>query len=80
MSDLTAVVLALALLLGNALFVGAEFALVSARRTQIEPRAEEGGRLARMTLRAMENVSLIRSWTRWPSLRDCCTRSRSRWP
>ena len=28
------------LLLGNAFFVGAEFALVSARRTQIEPRAD----------------------------------------
>jgi CBS domain containing-hemolysin-like protein len=47
------------LLLGNALFVGAEFALVSARRTQIEPRAEEGSRLARTTLKAMENISLV---------------------
>jgi CBS domain containing-hemolysin-like protein len=47
------------LLLGNALFVGAEFALVSARRTQIEPRAEAGSRLARTTLKAMENISLV---------------------
>ena len=38
------------LLLGNAFFVGAEFALVSARRTQIEPRAEAGSRMARTTL------------------------------
>ena len=50
---------ALFLLLGNAFFVAAEFALVSARRTQIEPRAEEGSRLARTTLRAMENMSLV---------------------
>ena len=47
------------LLLGNAFFVGAEFALVSARRTQIEPRAEAGSRMAKTTLRAMENMSLV---------------------
>jgi CBS domain containing-hemolysin-like protein len=51
--------LGLLLLLGNAFFVGAEFALVSARRTQIEPRAQAGSRMARTTLRAMENVSLV---------------------
>jgi CBS domain containing-hemolysin-like protein len=51
--------LSLFLLLGNAFFVGAEFALVSARRTQIEPRAEAGSRFARTTLRAMENISLV---------------------
>ena len=45
--------------LGNAFFVAAEFALVSARRSQIEPRAEEGSRFARTTLRAMENMSLV---------------------
>ena len=39
-----ALTVALLLLLGNAFFVGAEFALVSARRTQIEPRAEAGSR------------------------------------
>ena len=39
--------------------MGAEFALVSARRTQIEPRAEAGSRMARTTLRAMENMSLV---------------------
>jgi CBS domain containing-hemolysin-like protein len=58
-STTTSVLLALVLLLGNAFFVAAEFALVSARRTQIEPRAEEGSRLARTTLRAMENMSLV---------------------
>ena len=59
MSSVTALVLAVFLLLGNAFFVGAEFALVSARRTQIEPRAEAGSRFARTTLRAMENMSLV---------------------
>ena len=55
----TALVVALLLLLGNAFFVAAEFALVSARRTQIEPQAEAGSRLARTTLKAMENISLV---------------------
>lgn len=59
MVDLTALVIGITLLAGNAFFVGAEFALVSARRTQIEPRAAEGSRPARMTLRAMERVSLM---------------------
>lgn len=49
-----------ALLLGlNAFFVGAEFALISARRSTIEPLAEAGGRAARKTLGAMEQVSLM---------------------
>jgi CBS domain containing-hemolysin-like protein len=59
MSTATAVFLALILLLGNAFFVAAEFALVSARRTQIEPRADDGSRFARTTLRAMEHMSLV---------------------
>jgi CBS domain containing-hemolysin-like protein len=59
MSDLTAIGLGVLLLALNAFFVGAEFALISARRTQIEPRAAAGSRVARTTLRAMENVSLM---------------------
>jgi CBS domain containing-hemolysin-like protein len=59
MSDASAVALAVVLLFANAFFVGAEFALISARRTQIEPRARAGSRMARSTLRAMENVSLM---------------------
>jgi CBS domain containing-hemolysin-like protein len=47
------------LLLLNAFFVGAEFAVMSARRSQIEPRAAEGSRAARTALGAMENVSLM---------------------
>ena len=59
MSAPVAIFVAVLLLLGNAFFVAAEFALVSARRTQIEPRAEAGSRFARTTLRAMENISLV---------------------
>ncbi len=47
----------IALLLGNAFFVAAEFALVSARVDQIEPRAEAGSARAVRTLVAMRNVS-----------------------
>lgn len=54
-----AIAIALILLIANAFFVGAEFALISARRSQIEPRAQAGSRMARTTLRAMENVSLV---------------------
>jgi len=58
-TPLTAILIALALLALNAFFVGSEFALVSARRTQIEPRAAAGSSMARTTLRAMENISLV---------------------
>ena len=59
MSVATALLLAVGLLAANAFFVGAEFALISARRSQIEPRAQAGSRMARTTLHAMENVSLV---------------------
>ena len=59
MSTTAAIALAVVLLALNAFFVGAEFALVSARRSQIEPRAQAGSRMARTTLRAMEHVSLM---------------------
>lgn len=59
MSTIPALLISFFLLAANALFVGAEFALVSARRSVIEPRAEEGAWAARITLRAMENVSLM---------------------
>ncbi|MDI2129726.1 hemolysin family protein [Yinghuangia seranimata] len=52
-------VFAVFLLMANALFVGAEFALISARRTRIEPRAEEGSRRARIVLRGMEQLSVM---------------------
>ncbi|NHN56332.1 HlyC/CorC family transporter [Calidifontibacter sp. DB0510] len=51
--------LAVVLLGLNAFFVGAEFALISARRSSIEPLAQRGDRRAQITLGAMENVSLM---------------------
>jgi CBS domain containing-hemolysin-like protein len=59
MSDVILLGLTVLLLFANAFFVGAEFALISARRSVIEPQAQEGSRAARTTLRAMENVSLM---------------------
>lgn len=59
MSDSAGLIVGVLLLLGNAFFVGAEFAVISARRSQIEPRAEAGQRSARITLQAMEQVSLM---------------------
>lgn len=53
------ILLSIAVLLGNAFFVGAEFALVSARRSSIELKALGGSRLAKITLSGMENVSLL---------------------
>ncbi|MEV5982555.1 hemolysin family protein [Streptomyces sp. NPDC052114] len=46
-------------LLTNAFFVGAEFALISVRRSQIEPRAAEGDRRARVTLWGIEHISAM---------------------
>lgn len=50
---------ALALLAGNAVFVATEFALMSARRSQIEPRAAAGSAVARTTLSAIENLAQV---------------------
>ncbi len=59
MSSPVALILTAVLLLLNAFFVGAEFAVISARRSQVEPLADAGRRGARTTLWAMENVSLM---------------------
>ena len=59
MSDLVALLLGVLLLALNAFFVGASFALISARRSTIEPRAREGSRRAKTVLRAMENIGLM---------------------
>lgn len=46
-------------LLTNAFLVGAEFALISVRRSQIEPRAKQGTARARMTMWALEHLSAM---------------------
>ncbi|MFE5855976.1 MULTISPECIES: hemolysin family protein [unclassified Streptomyces] len=48
-----------ATLVVNAFFVGAEFALISVRRSQIEPAAEAGDRRARSVLWGLEHVSAL---------------------
>jgi len=55
----TNLLIAALLLLLNAFFVGAEFSVISARRSQIEPLADAGSRPARTALRAMEHISLM---------------------
>ena len=54
MSDVWRVVAVLALVLGNAIFVAAEYALVTARRNRLEERAGNGNRRARTALRLMD--------------------------
>ncbi|UFR05905.1 hemolysin family protein [Streptomyces sp. Go40/10] len=49
----------LATLVVNAFFVGAEFSLISVRRSQIEPLAQEGDRRARSVLWGLEHVSAL---------------------
>jgi CBS domain containing-hemolysin-like protein len=53
------ILISVLLLAGNAFFVGAEFALISARRSAIEPLAQAGHKGARRTLAAMEQVSMM---------------------
>src|SRR5690606_8118511 len=48
--------LALLLVLANAFFVAAEFALVGARRTRIDALAEEGSRRAKLARTAIQNL------------------------
>ena len=55
MSDTFRIVAIFLLVLGNAVFVAAEYALVTARRTRLEPEAELGSRRARAALDLMEH-------------------------
>ena len=50
---------AVALLVANAFFVWAEFALIAVRRTRIEQLAGEGNTRARVALRSIREVSLV---------------------
>lgn len=59
MSDWAGIAWLVVLLAFNAFFVGAEFAVISARRSQIEPLAEKGSRSAKTALYAMEHATLM---------------------
>ncbi|WP_157008529.1 hemolysin family protein [Agromyces laixinhei] len=59
MSDWAGIAWLIVLLVVNAFFVGAEFAVISARRSQIEPLAEQGRRSAKTALWAMEHATLM---------------------
>lgn len=59
MGDLYAVLLTFLLLLGNAFFVGAEFALISARRDRLEALAAQGKRSANTVIEAAQNLSMM---------------------
>src|SRR6185312_9213288 len=63
MSDWAGIAWLVVLLAFNAFFVGAEFAVVSARRSQIEPLAEKGSRRAKTALFAMEHATLMLATT-----------------
>lgn len=59
MSPGLALTIGVLLLAANAFFVGAEFAIISARRSAIEPLALAGNKRAKTVLWAMEHVSLM---------------------
>lgn len=59
MSDFAGILWLAVLLLVNAFFVGAEFSVISARRSQIEPRAEAGSRAAQSALYAIEHATMM---------------------
>ncbi|MEV4320588.1 hemolysin family protein [Actinocrispum sp. NPDC049592] len=59
MSGVPAILVSILLLCLNAFFVGAEFALVSARRDRLEAMAERGVDRARMVIRAAEKTSIM---------------------
>ena len=59
MGDFLGVVLTVLLLAANGFFVGAEFALISARRDRLEALAEQGKRSAVTAIRAGENLSMM---------------------
>lgn len=59
MGDLFGVLLTVVLLAGNAFFVGAEFALITARRDRLEALHAQGKKRARTVISAGENLSLM---------------------
>ncbi len=55
MSTSLRLVIVFLLVLGNAVFVAAEYALITGRRSRLEERAERGGRGAKTALRLMDD-------------------------
>jgi CBS domain containing-hemolysin-like protein len=55
--------IAILLLIGNGFFVGAEFALIAARRPRMEQLAEQGDRAAAAALRSMDELSFVLAGT-----------------
>jgi putative hemolysin len=55
MSELLRIIVVLLLVLGNAFFVAAEYALVTARRSRLRELADRGNRRARIALRIMDS-------------------------
>lgn len=59
MGDVFAILLTVLLIAANAFFVGAEFALISARRDRLEALAEQGKRSAVTVIRAGEDLAVM---------------------
>ena len=59
MSDWAGLAWLVVLLAANAFFVAAEFAVIAAKRSQIEPLANEGSKRAKTSLYAMEHATLM---------------------
>jgi CBS domain containing-hemolysin-like protein len=59
MNELFAVLVSLLLLIGNAFFVGAEFAVISVRKDRLLALIEDGNSRALATLRAGEHLQLL---------------------
>src|SRR5688500_6939363 len=55
----SSLLIALGLLLANGFFVGAEFALIAARRSKLEQMEAEGRTRAKVALRSVREVSLM---------------------
>ena len=56
---MTTILVTVLLLAANAFFVGAEFAAMSARRSQLEPLAEQGSTGARVALDALQRTGIL---------------------
>ena len=54
MSDVARILVVFGLVIGNAIFVAAEYSLVTARRTRLEEKAERKNRRARTALKLMD--------------------------